>query len=55
METYKSVIGPGVTLVLSSDSDLFRYLKRAGGNLAESGVSPPPSDSQADSAPENKY
>jgi L-fuculose-phosphate aldolase len=31
METYKTVIGRDATLVLSTDSDLFRYLKRAGG------------------------
>jgi membrane protease subunit HflC len=31
METYKAVIGRDATLVLSTDSDLFRYLKRAGG------------------------
>ena len=30
METYKAVIGPDATLVLSTDSDLFRYLKSAG-------------------------
>lgn len=30
METYKAVIGPDATLVLSTDSDLFRFLKTAG-------------------------
>jgi modulator of FtsH protease HflC len=36
METYKAVIGPKATLVLSTDSDLFRYLKTAGEPLPPS-------------------
>jgi len=47
METFKTVIGRDATLVLSTDSDLFRFLKRAGGNRADPGVSPLPSGPQA--------
>ncbi|HPM79922.1 MAG TPA: protease modulator HflC [Candidatus Anammoximicrobium sp.] len=47
METFKTVIGRDATLVLSTDSDLFRFLKRAGSNRADPGVSPPPSGPQA--------
>jgi len=49
METYKAVIGRDVTIVLSSDSDLFRYLKRADGKGAGPGGPPPPSAPPADS------
>lgn len=36
METYKTVIGRDATLVLSTDSDLFRYLKQAAGGRPRS-------------------
>jgi membrane protease subunit HflC len=42
METLKTVIGRDATLVLSTDSDLFRFLKSADGNGAGSGGNPPP-------------
>jgi len=35
METYKAVIGPDTTLVLSSKSELFRYLERASGKASD--------------------
>lgn len=34
METYRTVIGGGTTMVLSTDSELFRYLKTASGKPA---------------------
>lgn len=52
MEAYRTVIGRDATLVLSTNSDLFRYLKRAEASRAGPGGSPPPSDPQADSGSE---
>lgn len=44
METYKEVIGSDSTLVLSTDSDLFRFLKSAEGKTSENRTpTPPPS------------
>jgi membrane protease subunit HflC len=42
METFKTVIGRDATLVLSTDSDLFRYLKSADGKPAGPGGAPLP-------------
>ncbi|NLF69071.1 MAG: protease modulator HflC [Candidatus Anammoximicrobium sp.] len=42
METYKSVIGQDATLVLSTDTDLFRFLKCAEGNGAGPGPAATP-------------
>jgi len=42
METFKTVIGRDATLVLSTDSDLFRYLKSADGKPAGPGGTPLP-------------
>ena len=53
METNRTVIGQDATLVLTTDSDLFRYLKRADGKRAGAGGSPPAPDAPpADSVSE---
>jgi membrane protease subunit HflC len=53
METFKTVIGRDATLVLSTDSDLFRYLKSADGKPAgPGGTSLPLADPRAASVSE---
>jgi membrane protease subunit HflC len=50
METFKTVIGPGATLILSTDNDLFRYLKHVDGKRAADAPSPPPAETRAAAA-----
>jgi membrane protease subunit HflC len=51
LETYKAVLGRDTTLVLTTDSDLFKYLKKVDGNGAPKKPAPQPKPVATPSAP----